>query len=188
MEADWEFQIGAESPVIDACWSGFVDLHMHPERAENLPEAAEFPAMAHALVRLNAPGSPVWTSKCDFFPALDTAEFDAIEMDGSPQDAAHAAACYIDLLPASGAIRADFKQAGEDCERTCAALHGIALSCCRADLVIRRAVTDGLLVEFGVTAYISACGSTSQNVRLVLAEALSALADSVAAGVPRNWL
>jgi hypothetical protein len=71
MEADWEFEVGGdatvpEAPIIDACWSGFVDLQSAPERARLLPEASQFPALADALVKLNGVGSPVWTSKCDF--------------------------------------------------------------------------------------------------------------------------
>jgi hypothetical protein len=46
LEADWEVEIGSEAPVIDACWSGFVDLSSAPERASQLTEAIDFPAIA----------------------------------------------------------------------------------------------------------------------------------------------
>ena len=26
MEADWEFEVGGEAPVIEASWEGFIDL------------------------------------------------------------------------------------------------------------------------------------------------------------------
>ena len=67
MEADWEIEIGGGAPIIEAHWSGLVDLRVNPERARLLPEAQQLPALCHALVRLNAPASPVWTSKCDVF-------------------------------------------------------------------------------------------------------------------------
>jgi len=68
MEADWEVEIGGGAPIIDACWDGLVHLQTAPERAAELPEAADLPRLAEALVRLNAPRSPVWTSKCDVWP------------------------------------------------------------------------------------------------------------------------
>ena len=40
MEADWEFEVGGDAPVIEACWEGFIDLRKTPERARQLPEAA----------------------------------------------------------------------------------------------------------------------------------------------------
>jgi hypothetical protein len=30
MEADWEFEVGGDAPVIDALWPGFVDLRLSP--------------------------------------------------------------------------------------------------------------------------------------------------------------
>ena len=33
MEADWEFEVGGDAPVIEARWPGFVDLRRNPERA-----------------------------------------------------------------------------------------------------------------------------------------------------------
>jgi hypothetical protein len=39
MEADWEFEVGGDAPVIEAPWPGFVDLRLHPERAWQLSEA-----------------------------------------------------------------------------------------------------------------------------------------------------
>jgi hypothetical protein len=69
MEADWEFEVEGETaaaeapipeaPIIDACWPGFVDLRRNPERAWDLPEARQLPALAEALARLNAAASPV---------------------------------------------------------------------------------------------------------------------------------
>src|SRR5271155_5837199 len=101
MQADWEFELGSGAPVIEARWSGFVDLRLDPRRAFLLPEAAQLPALAQALLRLNAAASPVWTSKCDFFPSLAPGEFDADELDAPPSSSVHAVACYIDLLPRS---------------------------------------------------------------------------------------
>ncbi len=32
MEADWEFEVGGDAPVIEAHWPGFVDLRQNPEQ------------------------------------------------------------------------------------------------------------------------------------------------------------
>ena len=31
MEADWEFEVGGDAPVIEALWAGFVDLRSQPD-------------------------------------------------------------------------------------------------------------------------------------------------------------
>src|SRR5579864_2734004 len=96
MEADWEIEIGNEAPVIDAGWEGFVDLRTAPERAVAFAETKDFPALAETLVRLNAPSSPIWTSKSDLWKPDS---FDADELDGPAEAGNYALACYIDLLP-----------------------------------------------------------------------------------------
>ena len=102
MEADWEFEVGGDAPVIEACWPGFIDLRLNPQRARDLPEAVRFPALAAVLETLNSRTSSVWTSKCDFWPTLDADTFDPDELDAAPASCAHAVGCYIDLLPGGG--------------------------------------------------------------------------------------
>jgi hypothetical protein len=187
VQADWEFEIGGDAPVIDACWSGYVDLRRHPERIAALPEALLFPPLAEMLVRLNLDGSPVWTSKCDFFPSLDAAQFDADEMDAAPEDALYAVACYIDLLPVITKDWREPKLAAAACKHVCGALDRAAMLNCRADLVVRTAVVAEQRESVGVTAYITACGATGEQARSTLAEALAVFADAVvSAGVPRQ--
>src|SRR5580658_2556709 len=99
MEADWEIEVGGESPLIEPHWSGFVDLRLHPSGASQLPEAAAFPALAEALKALNSATSPVWTSKCDVWSIVDLAGIDPDELDAPAGFAEHAIGSYIDLLP-----------------------------------------------------------------------------------------
>jgi len=178
MEADWEIQVGGEAPVIEAQWPGFVDLRLHPERAWQLPESVEFPAMAEALGSLNAAASPVWTSKCDIWPIVDLAQFDADELDAPPESAAHAMGCYIDLLSKGDGQWVKPAKADADCKRLCSLLHAVALRCCRLDLVIRRAFINRDLTGLGITAYLTACGPTEAEAKTVLQEALAAFADA----------
>ncbi len=191
MEADWEFELGSGAPIIDAEWEGRVDLTAHPERVQTLPEVAEFPSLASALVRLNAAGSPVWTAKCDLW-AVDPEEthLDANELDAPPQALAVARACYIDLLP-RGPRRWDAPDAPDesdaasrDCVALCAQLGKVSLRCCRADLIIRRAILRNGTDTLGVTAYLTACGPADAAAGETLAQALSIFTDSVLAVWP----
>jgi hypothetical protein len=176
MEADWEAEIGNGAPVIDACWLGFVDLSMAPDQAAQLPEARELPALAAALVRLNAPLSPVWTAKCDlWYPE----QFDPDELDAPAEAGKYAIACYVDLLLRNDEQWATPEHAIATCKALCSFLHMITLRCSRADLVMRRALISPARQDLGITAYLTACGSTHAEAAPTLASALRIFADAV---------
>lgn len=179
MEADWEFEIGSDAPVIDACWSGFVDLRRSPSAAWDLPEVSELPALAELLLRLNLPTSPVWTSKCDYWPAITPDEFDSDELDAPPGCADYGVGCYIDLLPKSEQQWHSPAMISAECKRLCDRLRTVALRCCRVDLVIRRAVIGADVEDTGITAYITACGATQANAADALQDALRAFGDAL---------
>ena len=175
MEADWEFEIGGDAPIIDAHWSGFVDLRAAPERAWDLSECSSLRQLAAALIRLNGADSPVWTSKTDVFTPE---HIDADEMGASAGDATHSFGCYIDLLPRSVGTWNQHTEIESFCRDLSANLRAVHLMCCRVDLVARRAVVaDG--VGVGLTAYITACGSTSADAKTRLGECLGLLTDVI---------
>jgi hypothetical protein len=179
MEADWEVEVGGDAPVIEAQWPGFVDLRRGPERAWYLPEAAQLPALAEALARLNAAASPVWTSKCDFWPHLESDEFEPDELDAPPGCAAHAMGCYIDLLPKSSRQWLFPAMAASACKHVCSRQRAVPLRCCRLDLVIRQAFATPELMGLGITAYLTACGESQAEAATVLQTALAAFADAL---------
>ena len=179
MEADWEFQIGGDAPAIDAHWPRIVDLRSSPERAWQLPEAAQFPALAETLAKLNAPASTVWTSKCDFWPHLEADEFDAEEMDAPPGCAAHAMGCYIDILPRENKRWELPELASAACKPVCSLLRTVPLRRSRIDLVIRCAVITPGRTDFGVTAYLTSCGATEDDAAVALLAALAAFAGAL---------
>ena len=184
MEADWEFEVGPDAaglaaPVIDALWPGFVDLRRAPERAWHLPEAAQLPALAEALAKLNAAASPFWTSKCDFWQRLEADELDAGELDATPGCIAHAMGCYIDLLPREDQGWAQPAIAEAVCKRVCSLLRAVPLGCSRADLVIRRAFITADRMDLGITAYLTSCGPSTAEAERKLAAALTALTDAL---------
>jgi hypothetical protein len=183
VEADWEFEVGGDAPVIDALWPGFVDLRWTPQsvrdlraRVRSLPETIQLPELASTLEMLNAEKSPVWTSKCDFWPTLRADEFDSDELDAPVENFAHASGCYIDLLPKGGLQWTTPQIAAASCSQWCIHMHAIALRSCRADLVVRRSLIAPDQMGFGVTAYITACGSTTEKAMQTLEEALAAFA------------
>jgi hypothetical protein len=158
MEADWEVEIGGGAPVIEVLWPGFVDLRAAPERIVEIAEAATFPPLAGLLLALNAPESPVWTSKCDRW---------------EPEPGA--LGIYIDMLPREGELFAEWGQAEAFCREYVSRLGSIAFPECGGepgsvwgedssagmgpaytiDLVIRAAVADRS-EGFGITAYLGA--------------------------------
>jgi hypothetical protein len=179
MEADWEFEVGGDAPVIEALWAGFVDLRSQPERARHLPQAAQFPALGEALSRLNVADSPVWTAKCDFWPHLEAGEFDPDELDAPSGGATHAMGCYIDLLPRSDQQWVLPAMVEKACKRICGLLHAVPLGCCRVDLVIRRAFITPDGMDLGITAYLTSCGESSAAAAKTLEAALAAFTDAL---------
>ena len=184
MQADWEVEIGPGAPIIEGQWPGFVDIRQHPNQARDLPEAAQFPALAGALIQLNAHGSPVWTSKCDLWPltnpaGANLAAFDPDELDAPPAAALHALACYIDLLPRSDQQWTFPAMAVASCKYWCDRLQTIPLRCCRADFIVRRACVAPEEWTHAVTAYLSACGPTPACAQDVLGQALAIFAHAL---------
>lgn len=175
METDWEFEIGGNAPVIAAYWEGFVDLRANPERAAQLSESRELPGLANALVILNAPNSPVWTSKTDVFIPE---QVDPDEMNASADDVAYATACYIDLLQRTDRPWNNPLKAEQACRELCAGLRQKRLECCRIDIVIRRAVAAGTNA-LGATVYLTACGPTLIAAKDRLGKCLCVFTDAI---------
>jgi hypothetical protein len=179
LQADWEFEVGGDAPVIDALWQGFVDLRQAPERVRDLPEAAQLPGLDAALLRLNSETSPVWTSKCDFWPVLELEEFDADELDAPPGCSAHVLSCYIDILPKADRAWSLPQPAEGACKQLCGLLGSAPIRCCRVDLVVRRARIAPDRMDLGITAYLTACGPSCVEAARTLETVLAAFADAI---------
>ena len=137
------------------------------------------PTLAEALVRLNGLHSPVWTSKCDVWPVLDSNAFDAGELDAPQDEATHAWACYIDLLPKSDQQWITPQMAAHWCQAWCKHLRAVPQTHSRVDLIVRDALIAPELMDHGVTAYLTACGRTSEEANATLARALHAFANTL---------
>lgn len=177
MEADWEMELGAGAPVMDARWSGLVDLRAEPGRVHEIAETRALPGLAEVLVRLNAEASPVWTAKCDVWRVEEPV--DAYELDAEPDEAAAAAACYVDLLPRAAGQWDEPQEAAAACRMLAERLRAAALRACRADLVVRLAQIAPDVQTLGITAYLTACGADADRALARLAKAAAAFADTV---------
>lgn len=176
MEADWEFEVGGDAPVIEAYWPGFIDLRADPKRASDLTEARHLPALVEALTRMNAMNSPVWTCKTDvFLPG----QIDPDELDAPAAEASHAIACYIDLLMRSNLHSGVPFEAERACKELCNRLREITLRRCRVDLVVRRALIEPDVDKLGITAYLTACGLSESDAKARLGECLSLFSESI---------
>jgi hypothetical protein len=178
MEADWEFEMGGDAQAIETQWAGYVDLRISPDRAWRLPEAAQLPALAEILAKLNEASSPVWTSKCDVWLHLEPDEFSLDEMD-APDGCACAMGCYIDLLHRNDRQWAVPDVAAADCKHVCSLLSAVPLRCCRVDLVIRRAFIVPEEMNLGITAYLTACGRSDAEAAVALQAALEVFAGAL---------
>jgi hypothetical protein len=173
LEADWEFEVGDDAPVIEAHWPGFVDLRADPGRVSELTEVRQLSGLADALVRLNSTNSPVWTSKTDVF---DPGSMDPDELDATTEEAQHVIACYVDLLMRSDQQWTLPLTAERSCRALCARLREMQIRCCRVDLVVRRAHIHPDLKCLGATAYFTACGRSAPDATARLSECLAAFA------------
>jgi hypothetical protein len=207
MEADWEVEIGPDAPVIDALWTGFIDLKRTPERMGEIDETRKFPALAEVLLHLNrsesnlslsadsgmdsllddvACGSQVWSSKCDLWTldrSFDT--WDPDELNATPVESSVALACYIDLLPRDTSLFAGLVETETWTRGAVGRLRKTVCRCCRADLVIRRAFKGDNEV-LGITAYTTACGADSNAAEEALSSALHALVSAVRASASNS--
>jgi len=172
VEADWEFEIGGDAPVIEAWWTGYVDLRSNPAHIVAVPEAIEIPALGSALLQLNAPSSSIFTSKCGLWASDDPEQFDADEFNAPPGATAHTHGCYIDLLPRSDDQWPSPESLAAVCKSWTARLRDLPLRCCRADLIIRRAFTPPDRMHLAVTAYLTASGPTPAQAQAALNTAL----------------
>jgi hypothetical protein len=172
MEADWEIEIGGGAPVIDALWSGFVDLRQSPAHVAEISEALSFPPLARFLARVNGAASPLWSSKCDVWepvgeggadldliePAVGSLDRNRPEADAGKTGVPAALACYIDLLPRQNLLFAHWEQAESFCRAWVHRVESVDLRFGQIDLIVREAVA-GDTEGFGITVYVSVVGT-----------------------------
>jgi hypothetical protein len=183
MEADWEIEIAADAPVIDALWSGFLDLRINPDAVAALEEVQRLSALGNTLLHINGsiPGQSqrrtnlFWTSKCDLWiPEW----IDHDEMEASEAESAFALACYIDLIPQDNGLFASLPELESKARQIIPSLRTKPVYCSRIDLILRQAIA-GDRHGYGITAYITACGPAHAAVEQTIEAALRALVEAI---------
>lgn len=181
MEADWSVEIGGGAPVIDAAWEGLVDIRNFPERVNTLQEIAGLPSLKEGLLYLNAPGSRVWTSKCDFWE-MDGEELDPRELGAEARFCHAGLACYIDVLSRQELDMATFERVEQWARGAVKELQEIPSPNCRIDLVVREAVTQETS-GFGLTVYVIGCGAIPSQAKESLGKALEISIPALCVGI-----
>jgi hypothetical protein len=171
VEADWAVEVGGEAARIEAEWAGFVDLRREPEALDRVAQVRAYPALRAALLELNGPSSPVFTSKCEVWTmaeAIDPLEFDCME-----EEARAGLACYVDVVAREPEWFGSFPEHEAWVRRAVNALRGETVRCGRVDLVVRGAVAGGVN-GFGLTLYAAGCGVGSSAAEAAWGEILRA--------------
>lgn len=195
MDADWSVECGAEDPLVVVPWANaagaiaYIDLRSTPDSLLEIPEAAQYPAIATALQRWNQPDSPIFTAKCDVWEYPETL-FDAEDFPGF----AFARGSYIDLIPNASEVFSSFTIAEAQLRRWTEAARTLIVPNARCEWTLRRAwiampqKTSGVPnVEtsynkgFSTTLYLWGYGATAQEAATAWIQALECLLDPVLA-------
>jgi len=137
MQADFSVELGRDDPALEVPWSSddpsvrYYDLKVAPELVARLPEAIAHPPLRAFLARINAPGFPLATVKCDAWLSREIAPEEEVFGDRK-------FVSYVDLVFQDEAARCSLEKheeyAGELC-RLLAHAPDIAAS---VEIVIRR--------------------------------------------------
>ena len=170
MEADWAAEIGPDLPVIEADWPGCIDLRSNPDALQQVSEAADDPALRQALLQLNAPASPLRTTKCDLW-TLAPGEIDPLEFDCDPDAERLGIASYIDVIALDPTLFVSFERQESWAQSAAKALRRAHPIPGRVDLVVRAARAADRN-GFGITLYVAGCGPDAASAQASWANAL----------------
>ncbi len=173
MLADYSVELGREDPALELPWRSedgatrFRDLKRHPELVLEIPEAIGSPELSAFLTRMNAPGFPLQTAKCDAWSSREI----------SPEEEIFGAAekfvSYIDLVFEADESRVAFEKHEALAKSLCGLLERAPEMAASVELVIRRcyyhpgespASTESTS-GFFLTVYVSGFGEDEAEAR-----------------------
>lgn len=168
MLSEWTVECGADDPVLVVPWADpdnpgrhFIDLRENPYDLDWLEEAAQHPALLHALRALNASRSPVYTAKCDVWK-MNAEEVEALrtELDLIPEDAPVGVASYIDLVWRERPVFVSFHQHEQLLHRIERLAGPLEHPYAALECTLRPALVDltGPQEGFAVSLYLKALG------------------------------
>jgi hypothetical protein len=77
MQVDYSIELGKDDPALELPWRSedgavrYYDLKADPSLVEQIPETSGCPELADFLTRINVPGFPLQTAKCDVWQTRD---------------------------------------------------------------------------------------------------------------------
>jgi hypothetical protein len=137
MQADFSVELGRDDPALEVPWSSddpsvrYYDLKVAPELVAQLPEVIAHPPLRAFLARINAPGFPLATAKCDAWFSREITPEEEVFGDRK-------FVSYVDLVFQNETARCSLEKHEEYARELCRLLArapGIAAS---VEIVIRR--------------------------------------------------
>ncbi|HSK44417.1 MAG TPA: hypothetical protein VLA83_11085 [Candidatus Binatia bacterium] len=136
MQADFSVELGGDFPALEIPWRSddpnvrFYDLKNHPELVLQIPEARAYPELASFLGRINAPGFPLATAKCDVWSSNEVSPEEEIFGDRK-------FISYVDLILVDEKDRYSFEKNEAFAQELCRLLGHAPEIAATVDLVIR---------------------------------------------------
>ncbi|HEY1525628.1 MAG TPA: hypothetical protein VGH51_05260 [Candidatus Angelobacter sp.] len=137
MHADFSVELGRDDPALELPWRSddpqvrYYDLKSHPELVLQIPEAAAYPPLSAFLTRINAPGFPLATAKCDAWHSSEVEPEEEIFGDRK-------FVSYIDLVFEDESIRCSLEKHEAFARELCRLLGHAPEIAATVELVIRR--------------------------------------------------
>jgi hypothetical protein len=136
MQADFSVELGRDDPALELPWSSadphvrYYDLKNHPELVLQIPEAVAYPELGAFLARINDPGFPLATAKCDVWSSSEVAPEEEIFGDRK-------FVSYIDLVFIDEGDRCSFEKHEVFVRELCRLLSHAPEIAATVELVIR---------------------------------------------------
>ncbi len=160
----------------------FLDLRAEPFDLGEVVEADQYPTLRRALRSLNAPRSPVFTSKCDVWTlspedGAEKLESLRLELDLDDDEVAFGLCSYIDVLWRERAVFASAHVATGRLARLTRRAARLPHTEAAFEAVLRPAVVDlrGPLEGFGATLYVTAVAADPETAQSRWEAALDSL-------------
>ena len=137
MQADFSVELGRDDPALEVPWSSndpsvrYYDLKGAPELLAQLPEVIAHPPLRAFLARINAPGFPLATVKCDAWLSREIAPEEEIFGDRK-------FVSYVDLVFQDEAARCSLEKHEEYARELCRLLAHVPNIAASVEIVIRR--------------------------------------------------
>jgi hypothetical protein len=183
MQADYAVELGRDDETLEFPWaapdgsSRYLDLKHHPEKIDEIDEAARVPELGEFLILANDPASALETAKCDAWASSEIHPEE--EIFGLPWKFGS----YMDLLFTDSAARFSFEQHESFLKRVIELLQRAPDIPASAEFFLRRCFyheRNALREGFYVTFYLFGYGGDEGSARKQWATALKVVGNEFA--------